>query len=112
MANADHQAHNLRLAVIGCVVVSMICALTVYITADFILASFRSTDAMVMLITDAGLRSDDKNLEQNLSSATLALATCRDVCLALFLGCCLIGFAMTAKLMGWAEGLGANNGKD
>jgi len=112
MANAEHQAHNLRLAVIGCVVVSMICALTVYLTADFILASFRSTDAMVMLITDAGVRSDDKTLERNLSSATLALATCRDVCLALFLGCCLIGGALTIKLTGWAERLGANNGKD
>lgn len=110
MANAEHQAHNLRLAVIGCVVVSMICALTVYLTADFILASFRQTDALVLLITDAGLRSDDKTLERNLSSATLALATCRDVCLALFLGCCLIGGALAVKLMGWADGLGKDNG--
>lgn len=112
MESAEHQAHNLRLAVIGCVVVSMICALTVYLTADFILASFRSTEAMVLLITDAGVRSDDKTLERNLSSATLALTTCRDVCLALFLGCCLIGGALAVKLMGWAERLGANNGKD
>jgi hypothetical protein len=110
MANAEHQAHNLRLAVIGCVVVSMICALTVYLTADFILASFRQTDALVLLITDAGLRSDDKTLERNLSSATLALATCRDVCLALFLGCCLIGGALAVKLMGWADRPGKDNG--
>jgi len=110
MANAEHQAHNLRLAVIGCVVVSMICALTVYLTADFILASFRSTEALVMLITDAGIRSDDKTLERNLSSATLALGTCRDICLALFLGCCLIGGAMVVKLMGWADGSGKDNG--
>jgi hypothetical protein len=112
MANAEHHNHNLRLAVIGCVAVSMICALTVYLTADFILASFRSTDAMVMLITDAGLRSDDKNLERNLSSATLALATCRDVCLALFLGCCLIGGAMAVKLLGWADRPGETNGEN
>jgi hypothetical protein len=112
MANAEHQAHNLRLAVIGCVVVSMICALTVYLTADFILASFRSTEALVMLITDAGIRSDDKTLERNLSSATLALGTCRDICLALFLGCCLIGGALAVKLMGWAERSGKANGKD
>lgn len=110
MANAEHQAHNLRLAVVGCVVVSMICALTVYLTADFILASFRQTDALVLLITDAGLRSDDKTLERNLSSATLALATCRDICLALFLGCCLIGGALAVKLMGWADRPGADNG--
>jgi hypothetical protein len=112
MESAEHQAHNLRLAVIGCVVVSMICALTVYLTADFILASFRQSEALVMLITDAGIRSDDKTLEKNLSSATLALATCRDICLALFLGCCLIGGALAVKLMGWAERLSANNGKD
>jgi len=112
MANAEHQAHNLRLAVIGCVVVSMICALTVYLTADFILASFRQSEALVMLITDAGIRSDDKTLEKNLSSATLALATCRDICLALFLGCCLIGGALAVKLMGWAKRPGKANGKD
>jgi hypothetical protein len=112
MANAEHQAHNLRLAVIGCVVVSMICALTVYLTADFILSALRSTDALVVLITDSGIRSDDLALEKNLSSATLALTTCRDVCLALFLGCCLIGGSLAVKLLGWAEGLGANYGKD
>jgi hypothetical protein len=112
MRSADDSLHNLRLAVIGCVAVSMICALTVYLTADFILASFRSSEALVMLITDAGIRSDDKTLERNLSSATLALGTCRDICLALFLGCCLIGGAMIVKLMGWADGLGANNGKN
>jgi len=110
MANAEHQTHNLRLAVVGCVVVSMICALTVYLTADFILASFRQTDALVLLITDAGLRSDDKTLERNLSSATLALATCRDVCLALFLGCCLVGGALAVKLLGWADRPGKDNG--
>jgi hypothetical protein len=112
MQSAEHSLHNMRLAVIGCVIVSMICALTVYFTADFILASFQSTEAMVMLITDAGIRSDDKTLEKNLTSATLALSTCRDVCLALFLGCCLIGGAMVVKLTGWAERLGATNGKD
>jgi hypothetical protein len=61
MRSAEDSLHNLRLAVIGCVVVSMICALTVYLTADFILASFRSTDALVMLITDAGIRIDRKH---------------------------------------------------
>lgn len=110
MRSAENSLHNLRLAVIGCVVVSMICALTVYLTADFILASFRSTDALAMLITDTGLRSDDKNLERNLSSATLALGTCRDICLALFLGCCLIGGALAVKLLGWADRPGKENG--
>jgi hypothetical protein len=110
MRSAEDSLHNLRLAVIGCVVVSMICALTVYLTADFILASFRSTDALVMLITDAGIRSDDQTLQRNLSSATLALGTCRDICLALFLGCCLIGGALAVKLLGWVDGPGKDNG--
>ena len=112
MASADHQAYNLRLAVIGCLAVSMICALTIYQTADFILASLQSSEALVILITDAGARSDDKNLERNLGSATLALSTCRDICLALFLGCCLIGCALAAKLLGWANRPSSRNGKN
>jgi hypothetical protein len=89
---------NLVLAVIGCAIVSAMCAITVFVTCDFILDSFRNTDAMVMLITDSGLRSDDKTLERNLSSATSALRACRDVALAMGMGSGMVGLAMAFRI--------------
>ena len=61
---------------------------------DFVLRSFQDTNAMVMLITDAGTKSDDKNLEKNLSAATMALKTCRDLGWALSVGCLGVGVAV------------------
>jgi hypothetical protein len=65
---------------------------------DFVLRSFQDTNAMVMLITDAGTKSDDKNLERNLTSATLALKSCRDLGWALSIGCLGVGVAVFLRL--------------
>jgi hypothetical protein len=65
---------------------------------DFVLRSFQDTNAMVMLITDAGTKSDDKNLERNLTSATLALKSCRDLGWALSVGCLGVGVAVFLRL--------------
>jgi len=95
---------NLLLAVIGCITIAGLCAITVYLTADFILTSIRSANLMALLITDIPGQTfvaDDKNLERNLNSATLALLTCRDVSLALGVGCCMI-----AGALGWKITLG------
>lgn len=53
---------------------------------------------MVMLITDAGTKSDDKNLERNLSAATLGLQACRDLGLALAVGCLGVGVAVSVRI--------------
>jgi hypothetical protein len=95
---------NLLLAVIGCITIAGLCAITVYLTADFILTSIRSANVMALLITDIPGQTfvaDDKNLERNLNSATQALLTCRDVSLALGVGCCMI-----AGALGWKITLG------
>lgn len=73
-------------------------AISTYWICDFVLGSFQDTNAMVMLITDAGTKSDDKNLEKNLSAATMALKTCRDLGLALAVGCFGVGVATSIRL--------------
>jgi hypothetical protein len=49
---------------------------------------------MVMLITDAGTKSDDAGLERQLTSATLGLKACRDLGWALAVGCLGVGVAV------------------
>lgn len=83
-------------------IITLACILTASAVAyisDFILSSFQDTNAMVMLITDAGTKSDDAKLEKNLSSATMALKTCRDLGLALAVGCFGVGVAVGIRLL-------------
>ena len=68
-------------------------------TAGFVLNQLQSTDALVMLVTDGGIRSDSKSLEANLSSATLALKAVQDLGLALSFGC--LGVAVAVGLRLW-----------
>lgn len=62
--------------------------------AGYVLDQLQSTDALVMIVTDAGLRSDSKDLEQNMSAATLALKSVRDLGWALAVGCLGVGVAV------------------
>lgn len=106
-AKADSfNPHNLLIAVVGCILISTLAALTVYLTADFILKSFRNTDAMVLLITaepGRGIASDDATLERNLNSATSALVACRDIALGLAISCGLIFTALVLKWTGLSK---------
>ena len=91
--------HNLVIAVIGCVVISGICSITVYLTCDFILDAYQDTNAQALLLTGDKIISDDKNLEAKLNTAQIALMTCRDVCLAMGLGSCMVGSAMGFQIV-------------
>jgi hypothetical protein len=51
---------------------------------------------MALLITDAGIKSDDANLERQLSSATAALKVSADVAYAL-----VIASLMMAAALAW-----------
>jgi hypothetical protein len=91
---------NLLLAV--CLLVSFagLASVTTAYTAGFVLEQLQNTDAMVMLVTDGGkLRSDSETLEKNMSSATLALQSVRDLGLALSFGC--LAVAVAAGLRVW-----------
>jgi hypothetical protein len=50
---------------------------------------------MALLITDAGLKSDDKNLEGNLTTATKTLGYLKDIGLAVVVG----GTGVAASLL-------------
>lgn len=89
---------NLLWAAVGLIACTMVGAVGVYLLSSFVLDSFQDTNAMVMLITDAGTKSDDKNLERNLSTATIGLQACRDLGLALAIGCLGVGVAVFLRI--------------
>jgi len=90
---------NLLLAVGLLVAFAGLASVTTAYTAGFVLDQLQNTDAMVMLVTDGGIKSDSKELESNLSSATLALQSVRDLGLALSFGC--LAVAVAAGLRVW-----------
>ena len=65
--------------------------------AGYVLDQLQSTDALVMIVTDSGLKSDSKDLEQNMSAATLALKSVRDLGWALAVGCLGVGVAVFVR---------------
>jgi hypothetical protein len=85
---------NLGLAVIGLLIASGAASLFTAWIACYVLESFASSQTMALLITDAGVRSDDARLEGQLTDATKALIACRDVATALGVGCGGVGLAL------------------
>lgn len=85
---------NLLMAVVALVVVSAITAAACAWISGYVLASFQDSQTMALLITDAGLRSDDVKLEGQLSSATVALKMVRDIGWALGVGTLFVGVAV------------------
>jgi hypothetical protein len=58
-----------------------------------------STDALVLLVVDGDkFKSDSQSLERNLSSATLALQSVRDLGLALSFGCLAVAVAVGIRV--------------
>jgi hypothetical protein len=68
--------------------------------SGFVLDQLQSTEAMALIITDGGIKSDSKELERNLSTATLALNACRDLGWALSVGCIGVGVALGIRWRG------------
>ena len=62
--------------------------------AGYVLDTLQSRDALVMIVTDAGLKSDSVSVEHGLSAATLALKSVRDLGWALAVGCLGVGVAV------------------
>jgi len=92
------EGNNLLYAVGLLVIAAFVSAACSAFICDFVLRSFQDSQSMVLLITDAGTKSDDKNLERNLTSATLALKSCRDLGWALSIGCLGVGVAVFLRL--------------
>lgn len=78
-------------------IITLACALAAFATywiCDYVVEGFSDSNTMALLITDAGVKSDDKKLQGQLTSATIALKTCRDLGLALCIGCVGVGVAV------------------
>mgnify|MGYP006293403797 CR=1 FL=1 len=70
---------NLIWAMVGLLAISILAAGFTAWTCGWVLESFQNSNTMAMIITDAGIKSDDKNLEHNLSTATMTLKYLRAV---------------------------------
>ena len=88
---------NLLLAVCLLTAFAGVSAFASAYIAGYVLDQLQSTDALVMIVTDAGLRSDSKDLEANMSAATLALKSVRDLGWALAVGCIGVGVAVFVR---------------
>lgn len=88
---------NLLFAIIGLTLTAGTVAVLVGWVCGYVLDSFQSSATMALLITDAGVKSDDANLERQLSTATAALVACRDFAFALGIGCLGVGGAVVVR---------------
>jgi hypothetical protein len=86
---------NLLLAVTLLTGFAGVSALSSAYIAGYVLDQLQSTDALVMIVTDGGkMRSDSADLERNMSTATMALKSVRDLGWALAVGCLGVGVAV------------------
>jgi hypothetical protein len=88
---------NLTWAIAGLLTISLAAAGFTAWTCDYVLLSFQDSDTMVLLITDAGLKSDDAKLESNLTTATNTLRYLRDIGMATVIGGAGVGAALVAR---------------
>jgi proteasome assembly chaperone (PAC2) family protein len=93
-AKQESGSANLLLAVTLLTGFAGLSALASAYIAGYVLDQLQSTDALVMIVTDAGLKSDSADLERNMSTATLALKAVRDLGWALAVGCLGVGVAV------------------
>lgn len=85
---------NLLLAVCLLTAFAGLTAFASAFVAGYVLDQLQSTEALSLIVTDGGLKSDSKDLEQNISAATLALKSVRDLGWALAVGCIGVGVAV------------------
>jgi hypothetical protein len=86
---------NLTLAVLILTVVAGVTALSCAVTSSFVLDQLHNTEALALIVVDgSSIKSDSASLERNLSWATLALKSVRDLGWALAVGCLGVGVAV------------------
>jgi hypothetical protein len=89
---------NLLLAVLILTVVSGLTALSCALTSGFVIDQLHSTEALALIVVDgSSIKSDSASLERNLSWATLALRSVRDLGWALAVGCLGVGVAVFVR---------------
>lgn len=91
-------------ALIGLLTVAALSACFTAWACDYVVKSFQDSNTMALIITDAGLKSDDKNLERNLSTATTTLVTLRDIGLSVCIGALGVGLALAIRNLRTGKG--------
>lgn len=64
---------------------------------DYVVSSFQDSNTMVLLITDAGLKSDDAKLESQLTTATQTLKFLHQIGLAVVIGSVGVGITLVIR---------------
>ncbi len=96
---SERSDDNLLIAVGIILAVSCVCALYTAWVVQGVLESFQNSQTMALLITDAGVKSDDANLERQLSSATAALKMSADIAYALVVASLMMGLALGWRVL-------------
>ena len=98
MAKAKQQesgSDNLLLAVTLLTGFAGVSALSSAYIAGYVLDQLHNTEALALIVVDgSSIKSDSQSLERNLSWATLALKSVRDLGWALAVGCLGVGVAV------------------
>jgi hypothetical protein len=87
---AESAEFNLIMAIGVTAVVSILCSAATAYLIQSCLETFNDSHAMAGLITDSKVIFDDKNTEVQLSSATLALKSTRDIAMAVGFGSLMV----------------------
>lgn len=90
---------NLLWAVAGMLLVSVVASGFTAYACHYVVSSFQDSNTMALLITDAGVKSDDKNLERQLTTATLTLNYLRDIGLAVVVGSLMVATTMGIRIV-------------
>lgn len=93
--NADQS--NLFWAVATLLVVAILASGYTAWACDYVVSSFRDSNTMVLLITDAGLKSDDAKLERQLTTATQTLNFLHQIGLAVVIGSVGVGITLVIR---------------
>jgi len=88
---------NLVIAIVIMIGITALCSVVTAFILQETLDAFQDSTAMVALITDSGLKFDDKNTERRLSSATMAMMHTRDVSIAMVVGILMASAGMTYR---------------
>ena len=90
--------NNLLWIISTLILISLISSGFTAYACEYVLNSFQNSNTMVLLITDAGLKSDDVRLEHQLTTATKSLIYLRDIALAVVIGTCFVVATMGLRL--------------
>ena len=90
--------NNFLFVILSLLIISIVASSVTAYICNYVINSFNNTNAMAMIITDSGIKSDDITLEQNLSIATKTLIFMHELSMATVIGCIGISLSLVARI--------------